>query len=191
MNRIHHWLCRSERWRKELGANVIPWALDGVDLGSNVLEVGPGPGLTTDILRCHLARLTALEIDSTLANSLAARMRSSNVTVVQGDATTMPFRDAQFSGAVCFTMLHHVPSPALQDLLLREVLRVLQPRAMLVGVDGLTSPFMRLIHIFDTLVPIDPATFPARLQTAGFEETVVEANPTRFRFRARKPGERH
>jgi ubiquinone/menaquinone biosynthesis C-methylase UbiE len=99
----------------------------------------------------------------------------------------MPFPNAQFSAAVCFTMLHHVPSAALQDRLLGEVLRVLQPGGMLAGADGLTSAYMRLIHIFDTLVPIDPSTFQARLQAAGFEEVMVEANSKRFRFRARKP----
>jgi ubiquinone/menaquinone biosynthesis C-methylase UbiE len=187
MNRIHRWLCRSERWRKELEGNVVPWVLDGVKLGSNVLEVGPGPGLTTDILRSQVNHLTALEIDSALAHSLAARMRSSNVTVIQGDATVMPFRDAQFSGAVCFTMLHHVPFPALQDKLLCEVRRVLEPGGTLAGVDSLTSPFMRLIHIFDTLVPVNPATFHTRLQNAGFENILVDTNPARIRFRARKP----
>ncbi|MGD0221581.1 MAG: class I SAM-dependent methyltransferase [Terriglobia bacterium] len=187
MNRVHHWLCRSERWRKELEANVVPWVLGGVALGSNVLEVGPGPGLTTDILRSRVAALTALEIDPALAGSLAARMRGGNVTVIQGDATAMPFANAQFSGALCFTMLHHVPSPALQDKLLGEAFRVLQPGGVLAGVDGLTSTYMKLIHIFDTLVPINPLTFQARLQTAGFEDILVEANPTRFRFRAQRP----
>jgi ubiquinone/menaquinone biosynthesis C-methylase UbiE len=186
MNRIHRWLCRSDRWRKELEANVVPWVLNEADLGSNVLEVGPGPGLTTDILRSRVAHLTALEIDSTLARSLANRMRSSNVTVIQGDATALPFRDAQFSGAVCFTMLHHVPSSALQDKLLGEVRRVLEPGGMLAGVDSLTSPFMRVIHIFDTLVPIDPATFHVRLQNAGFENILVETRVARIRFRAQK-----
>jgi len=187
MNRIHRWLCRSDRWRKELEGNVIPWVLDGVDLGSNVLEVGPGPGLTTDILRSQVNHLTALEIDSALAQSLAVRMRLSNVTVIQGDATAMPFRDAQFTGAACFTMLHHVPSPALQEKVLCEVLRVLKPGGTLAGVDSLTSSFMRLIHILDTLVPIDPTTFHARLQNAGFEKILVDTNPAKIRFRARKP----
>ena len=190
MNRLHRWLCRSEHWRRELEIDVLPWVLEEASLGANVLELGPGPGLTTDILRSRVPHLTALEIDSSLAQSLGARTRASNVTVIQGDATALPFADAQFSAAVCFTMLHHVPSPALQDQLLREVQRVLQPGGTFMGVDSLTNTFMRFIHIFDTLVPIDPATFPARLQNAGFEQSFVETNPRRFRFRARKPCER-
>ena len=101
----------------------------------------------------------------------------------------MPFQDSQFSGAVCLTMLHHVPSPALQDKLLREVFRVLQPGGVLAGVDSRIGNYMRLVHIFDTLVPIDPSTFPARLEAAGFAEILIETNATRIRFRARKPGE--
>jgi ubiquinone/menaquinone biosynthesis C-methylase UbiE len=169
----------------------MPWVLDGVDLGTGVLEVGPGPGLTTDILRPHIAHLTALEIDSALALSLAARMRGRNVTVIQGDATRMPFPDAEFTGAVCCTMLHHVPSPGLQDKLLHEVFRVLMPGAMFAGVDGRTTLYMRLIHIYDTLVPIEPSAFQARLEAAGFEMIFIEAGPRRFRFHARKPTSSH
>ena len=165
----------------------MPWVLNGVDLGSGVLEVGPGPGLTTEILRPRFTHLTALEIDSALALALAARMRSSNVTVIQGDATDMPFPDAEFTGAVCCTMLHHVPSSALQDKLFREVFRVLQPGAMFAGVDGRTSLYMRLIHIYDTLVPVEPSTCQARLEAAGFEKVFIEATPKRFRFHAQKP----
>jgi ubiquinone/menaquinone biosynthesis C-methylase UbiE len=46
---------------------------------------------------------------------------------IAGNATTMPFTDGQFLGAVSFTMLHHVPSPELQDQLLHEVWRVIAP----------------------------------------------------------------
>ncbi len=45
----------------------------------------------------------------------------------------MPFPADSFSGAVCFTMLHQVPSPALQDKLLAEVHRVLKPGAVFCG----------------------------------------------------------
>jgi hypothetical protein len=65
-------------------------------------------------------RLTAIEIDERLAASLKMRLAGTNVTVIEGDATAMPFPDASFSAAISFTMLHHVPSSGLQDRLLAE-----------------------------------------------------------------------
>jgi SAM-dependent methyltransferase len=184
MNGIHRWICRSAYWRKTLEETILPWVLSGVELGEEVLEIGPGPGLTTDLLRPRIGRMTALEIDPGLACSLAARLHGSNVTVIRGDATAMPFEDVRFSGAVSFTMLHHVPSPALQDKLLREVRRVLRPGGTFAGVDSRQSLFMRLVHIRDTLVPVSPDTFGARLEAAGFQDVLIETNDRAFRFYA-------
>ncbi len=55
--------------------------------------------------------------------------------------------DAQFSSAVSFTMLHHIPTPALQDRLLREVQRVLNPRRRVRQCDSRQSLPMPVIHI--------------------------------------------
>ena len=184
MNLIHRWLCRSAGWREQLKTEVVPWALRDVDLGGDVLEVGPGPGLTTDLLRTRLTHLTALEIDPVLADALRARLRGSNAEVIQGDATAMPFPDARFSGAVCFTMLHHVPSAELQDRLLGEVCRVLKAGGTFAGVDSRQSLRMRLLHIHDTLVPVDPDRFGDRLEAAGFTNIQIESNARRFRFQA-------
>ena len=186
MNRLHHWLCRSARWRKTIQERV-PWVISDADLGQNVLELGPGPGLTTDLLRATTQRLTAIEIDPTLAEALRSRLRGSNVEVVTGDARAMPFGDAQFSGGVSFTMLHHVPSAGMQDKLLREVWRVIEPGGFFAGSDSMQSVLMRLIHIGDTLVPIDPDTFGVRLEAAGFEVLQVGKNSEAFRFLARRP----
>ncbi len=184
MNLLHRRYCGSDHWARRVGSVVVDPALAGVDLGDDVLEVGPGPGRTTDVLRTRVSRLTSLEIDERLASALAARVRGTNVRVVHGDGTAMPFGDASFSGAVCFTMLHHVPSAALQDRLLAEVCRVLRPGGVLAGSDsaGGTVVF-RLLHIHDTMVLIDPAGFPARLRAAGFGDVSVEGR-SRLRFRA-------
>lgn len=165
----------------------MPWVLAGINLGQNALEIGPAPGLTTDLLRLAAEHLTAIEVDTELADSLRLRLRGSNVDVVTGDATSMPFTDAQFSGGVSLTMLHHVPSPKLQDKLLREVWRVIEPGGVFVGGDSLSNLRMRLIHIGDTFVPVDPDKFGARLEAAGFQVLAIQKNFGAFRFHARRP----
>lgn len=186
MNFLHHWLCGSARWRRTV-AERVPWTIARADLGERVLELGPGPGLTTDALRSKVRNLTAIELDPDLAASLSQRLRDSNVQVVVGDATALPFGDKQFSGVVSFTMLHHIPSAEMQDRLLRQVWRVLKPGGAFVGSDSLQSWLMRLIHIGDTLVPVNPDTVGARLEAAGFEVLEVNRNDSAFRFHARRP----
>jgi SAM-dependent methyltransferase len=187
MNRFHRWFCRTSFWKRTLADEIIPWALKGVDLGDDMLEVGPGPGMTTDILRVLAPRLTSIEIDPRLADALKRRLRDTNVKVVEGDATAMPFEDGSFSGAVSFTMLHHVPSPALQDRLLAEVRRVLKPGGVFAGSDSRWSLGFHLIHLWDTMVLVEPETFAARLEAAGFTDVSVETAKQAFRFRARRP----
>jgi SAM-dependent methyltransferase len=187
MNFLHRRICGSNGWKKTVERRILPWVLDGIDLGSDVLEVGPGPGVTTDLLRHRVERLTCVEIHRGFADSLSRRTAGQNVKVLCEDATAMSLPDVGFDGAVCFTMLHHVPSAALQDRLLREVCRVLRPGGVFAGVDSRYSRLFGLLHVFDTMVVVDPATFPERLKAAGFEDVQVEANSRAFRFRARRP----
>jgi SAM-dependent methyltransferase len=186
MNERHLQICASAEWAATVKDEILPWALGQRDLGEDVLEVGPGPGMTTDILRQSVARLTAVEVDPVLAAALADRLRGSNVDVVHGDGAALPFDDRRFSGATSFTMLHHVPTAALQDRLLSEVRRVLRPGGLLVGVDSIDSPGWRELHTNDTCVAVDPITLPHRLERAGFVDVDVEVRPNRFRFSARR-----
>lgn len=187
MNRFHRWYCRSAHWRHTVQKKIVPWVLAGVDLGDRVLEVGPGPGLTTEIIAARVAALTAVEIDPDLAARLRARSVGTNVSVEQADATAMPFPDRIFSGAVSFTMLHHVPSAELQDRLLREVRRVLRPGATFAGSDHLPSVAFRLAHLADTMTVVAPDTFAARLEAAGFTGPEIDTTKGIFRFRATVP----
>lgn len=186
MNAYHRWLCQSASWKAGLG-QLLPWALEGVDLGDHVLEIGPGPGLTTDLLRTRVSQMTALEIDPRLADLLKQRLANTNVRVMQGNATDMPFEDGQFSSVVAFTMLHHVPSVALQNKLIAESYRVLKPGGVLAGVDSLSNLRFRLIHLGDTMVAVDPDTLGARLEAAGFTRPRVDKTARRFRFQALRP----
>lgn len=184
MNEAHLVFCNSDEWAEAVKKWIIPGATNGITLGDNVLEVGPGPGRTTDILKDMTPKLTALEIDPMLAEKLRARMKGTNVNVVEGDGTSMPFPDDHFSAALSFTMLHHVPSIELQDKLFAEVCRVVQPGGVLTGVDSLDSDDFRKMHVDDICVPLDPATLHDRLKAAGFSQVTVDQNPYQLQFRA-------
>lgn len=176
MNQEHLELCASDEWRDALRDLILPYALAGASLGDDVLEVGAGPGRTTDLLRADLARLTAVEIDEQLATSLAERLAGTNVEVVNADATDLPFEDGRFSGAVSFTMLHHVPTADLQDQLFAEVARVVRPGGTFVASDSVASDDLAALHHDDIYNPVDPASVEARLVRAGFASADVRWN---------------
>jgi ubiquinone/menaquinone biosynthesis C-methylase UbiE len=186
MNRAHAVVCSSGWWARNVERELLPWGLDGVELGDDVLEIGPGFGATTRVLARRAGKLTVVE----LAESYCERLRSKlddDVEIVQADATAMPFPDDRFSGVVCFTMLHHVPSPQLQDRLLTEVSRVLQPGGVFAGTDSLgTGRAFKLLHVHDTLIPVLPDELPARIERAGLLEPHVDTDGHSFRFRAHK-----
>jgi SAM-dependent methyltransferase len=171
-----HQACDSPEWRAAVRDEIIPWAVGEVELGDDVLEVGPGYGATTDVFAQLLPRLTSVEIDPELAGRLAARYGGSNVEVVEGDATQLAFPDQRFSGAVCFSMLHHVSPAGQQDRLFHEVARVLRPGAPFVALDSVESDGLRAFHEGDTYEPIDPATLSTRLDAACFTDVDVRVN---------------
>lgn len=186
MNREHLEYCASEEWREALRDVILPYALADARLGDDVLEVGPGPGATTDLLREALPQLTAVEVDAQLAAELAERFTGTNVEVIHADGTAMPFEDGRFSGAVSFTMLHHVATAEQQDRLFAEVARVLRPGALFVASDSVASAELAAFHHDDVYNPIDPATLHARLVTAGFAAVEVRSNELGWAAHARR-----
>jgi len=186
VNRIHLELCASPEWAQYVRDDLLPWAMSEWELGDNVLELGPGPGLSTDVLRQHVARLTALELDEELFEPLRDRLVGTNVTVVHGDATKTDLPSQTFTAVTCFTMLHHVPSPDLQDCLFAEAHRVLRPGGVFLGTDGIDTPEMRELHVADIFMPVDPATFPDRLAAVGFFDVTVDVREQGLRFAARR-----
>jgi SAM-dependent methyltransferase len=171
-----HLVCDSCEWRAAVRDEMIPWAVGNVDLGDDVLEIGPGYGATTDVFAGLLPRLTSVEIDPDLAARLQTRYAGTHVEVVVGDATQLALPNGRFSGAVCFLMLHHIPSPVLQDRLFAETARVLRPGASIIAVDGAESDAVRAFHEGDTYQPIDPTTLEERLTIAGFTDVAVRLN---------------
>jgi ubiquinone/menaquinone biosynthesis C-methylase UbiE len=186
VNRLHHWYCNREAWKRHVRDELVPAALDGLDLGGDVLEVGPGFGPATEALAPRAERLTALELDSSLAGDLRARL-ADKAEIVEGSGTAMPFADQSFDAVVCFTMLHHVPSPEEQDRLFAETHRVLRPGGVFAGTDSLGRGLgFALLHVGDDRVLIDPDRLEPRLAGVGFDGAGIRVDSDFFTFRAHR-----
>ena len=188
MNENHERLCPSPEWAAHLRDDVLPWLAQHADLGAQMLEIGPGLGAATEWLRHRVKRLTVLEIEEAAAAKLAERYAGSNVEVIVGDATRLSWPDGSFDSVGSFTMLHHVPTQALQNEILAEALRVLRPGGVLIASDSTASDGLHHFHEGDTYNPIDPGTVVTRLQTLGFGALTVMIDD-RLKFVARKPAE--
>ena len=191
MNKWHAELLGTPEWAAFLHEQVLPVVTHGVDLGDDLLEIGPGPGAATEWLRHRVTRLVALELEPEAAAALGQRFAGTNVEAVAGDATALPASvtmgpDGSFDTVGMFTMLHHVPTRALQDAILAGALRALRPGGTLIGSDSLASDRLHRHHEGDTYNPVEPAAFLTRLQTIGYGEITLTVGD-RLLFRARKP----
>ncbi|HZQ32560.1 MAG TPA: class I SAM-dependent methyltransferase [Mycobacterium sp.] len=184
MNLLHRMCCSSDYWARSVEQKLLPWALRDVELGESTLEIGPGYGANLRVLADRTA-LTAVEIDKPMADRLVTKY-GERARIIHGDGTDLPLADSDFSSVVCFTMLHHVPTPALQDQMFAEAFRVLQPGGVFAGTDGVPSFLMRVSHIHDTYNPAIPDTLPDRLRRAGFSEVQVDVKGGEQRWRAVK-----
>jgi len=188
MHADHLAFLASDGWAEMLQADLLPWLSANGDLGDDVLEIGPGPGRTTDLLRERAAHVTALELDRSLADALAARLTESNVDVVHGDGTDTGLEANRFSSVTCFHMLHHMPTTELQDRLFTEVCRVLRPGGSFLVADALDQDGVRTRHQEEgeTFVPLDPVTIQDRLHRAGFAEAAIDLGEYQLLLRAQK-----
>jgi ubiquinone/menaquinone biosynthesis C-methylase UbiE len=187
MNENHLRYLSSPEWAKTLRAELLPWVEAAGELGDDVLEIGPGPGLTTDLLRQRVPRLTAVEMDRELGEALAQRLVGTNVEVIVADATQAALQDARFTAAACFSVLHHMPTAEHQDRLFAELYRVLVPGGIFVGQESLDLEMIRAGHQGDIFTPIDPEDLERRLAQAGFGSATKTTVGYHFRFISRKP----
>jgi SAM-dependent methyltransferase len=186
MNENHARVCTSPEWAEHLRSDILTVLTRDVDLGKEMLEIGPGPGAATEWLRHKVALLTAVEIDETAAAELASRYAGTNVEIVVGSAAELSYPGDSFDSAGCFTMLHHVPTVALQNKIFAEAFRVLRPGGVLIGSDSLASTGLHDFHEGDTYNPVEPASLLPRLQTLGFGKITISVDYS-LTFIAHKP----
>ena len=186
MNENHADVCGSPEWAAYIRTEILPSLTQHADLGDEMLEIGPGPGAATGWLRDRVKKLIAIEIDEEAAARLAATYQDTNAEIVTGDATKLSYPDESFDSVGSFTMLHHVPTAALQNKIFAEAFRVLRPGGVLLVSDSLASNGLHHFHEGDHYNPIEPGTIICRLQTIGFGGLIVMVDEV-IRIIARKP----
>jgi SAM-dependent methyltransferase len=156
----------------------------GCQPGDRVLDLGAGPGFSSEML----ARLgyDVVGVDPDLRALAANRHRLSfdatridgSVSVVGALADALPFTDATFDGIVGLNVLHHVP-----DLprVTRELARVLRPGAHAVfcepGLEHLEKPETQraIAEHGENDRPFDVLAFLRDARTCGFSEAHISA----------------
>lgn len=166
--------------------DLLPPLLTGVELGVEMLELGPGAGAATEVLRRQVRRLTALEVDAATARALGERFAATNVIVKRGDCARTGLPDESFDSVGCFTMLHHLPTDRDQHATLAEAFRVLRPGGVLIGSDSLASNDLHHFHADDTYNPVEPAWLLVQLLTLGFRPIAIGVGDE-MTFTAHKP----
>ena len=186
MNLCHRVFCSSHRYFGSVEDTLLPWALADVDLGDNVLEIGPGYGANIRVLIDRAPHYTAVEIDQTMAERLHDTY-GDRARIIRGDGTETGLPSGEFSAVVCFTMLHHIPTAGLQDRLFAEAFRVLRSGGVFAGSDSASSIAVPSPAFPRYLQSGSPEDLPNRLRANGFSDVQVDTGRGSLRWRAVKP----
>ncbi|MGB7028073.1 MAG: class I SAM-dependent methyltransferase [Candidatus Acidiferrum sp.] len=184
MNRFENWFCASSFWRGVTRKQLLPWLMNGAELGDHLLEIGAGPGAATEELRKYAGRVTSLEYSHAFAVGLARRTQSAKGAVLRGDASALPFASQTFSAAIAILVLHHLRSRDAQERAFEEVFRVLRPGGIFLALEIQDGWLNRLLHIRSTFVPLAASSVQARLAATGFSSVNTEFRRGAFRLRA-------
>jgi ubiquinone/menaquinone biosynthesis C-methylase UbiE len=184
MNSLENWFCASRLWQNLTERRWLPWALEGVDLGEHVLEVGAGPGAATADLTRRARDVTSLEYSHDFCIRLQSKIDATKV--VQGDASVLPFKSQTFTAAIAVLVLHHLRSNDAQDRAFAEFFRVLKPGGVFVALEIQDGWFTRIVHFRSTFVPISQDGLNSRLRDAGFSNISVINRSGGIRIRAER-----
>ena len=149
MSSVERAFCRSGPWRYCAERFVLPWALDGVRLTGQVLEIGGGSGAMAQAMARGFpdTTITVTDVDDVMVGSASQRLRRmSNVRVERADVTGLPYESASFDIVTSYLMLHHVVD---WEEALAEAARVLRPGGVFIGYDLTDTAFARLVHRLD------------------------------------------
>lgn len=139
--------------------------------GQQVLEVGCGYGRISQALLDHAAiHLVGIDRSRSMLKECSVSLKG-HLSLCQGDAARLPFRDQAFDAVLCNAVLMHLRNPWTA---LAELRRVLHPGG-------------RLVVSFNNL--LSPFALPVWLWSRMREGTSLTFHPPwRYRYRLRRLG---
>jgi ubiquinone/menaquinone biosynthesis C-methylase UbiE len=122
--------------------DILDWIGQHVPVSSTdlVLDVAGGSGQLGRYLAERAAFAVVADLTPEMLATGAAAARdagTNNVLFAEGDATRLPFADAQFDVVACRFAFHHFDDPALAA---REMARVCRPGGLVAVIDMVAEP---------------------------------------------------
>lgn len=125
-----------------------------------IVEVGYGAGLLFPTLSTLAREVVGVDIiDSRAANAVQGMLRKlaiRNVSLLQGSALELPFRDHSVDALLCLSMLEHLQSREELEKAAREMARVVRPGgAAILGFpvkNRITRILLRVVGIDDDII---------------------------------------
>jgi SAM-dependent methyltransferase len=161
-------------------ATTVLLDLAGVGRGTELLDVGTGPGTLLGGALARGARITAIDVAPAMI--VAAQTRHPGADIRVADAHRLPFPDASFDAVTMGFCLHHTADPTT---VLREARRVLRPggRLALTVWDDMTNleAFGLGFAAFADELPDHPPPQPLGEQPGDYERLLEHsrfAGPT-------------
>jgi SAM-dependent methyltransferase len=160
-----------------------------VKSGWDILDLGCGTGILFDLLRRRVGddgSLVGVDFSIEMAEKAHRNFPFDNVSVVDADASMLPFKDSCFDLAVAFSAFPHFTD---QQRALDEAHRVLKPGAALHVIHLLSSKELADVHHrvggvvgHDVLPPREQ--MQKMFETSRFSEVVIEDHPGLYLARA-------
>jgi ubiquinone/menaquinone biosynthesis C-methylase UbiE len=138
MSRLYRWLAPFYEWNERfMGKHLLKLDMDrgrsdiitkvGVQPGTSLLEVSPGPGVFQPWLRSALkpaGHLVALDLSLPMLRQCRRKHGNEGAVLVHGNAEYLPFADACFDAAFHFGGVNLFTQP---ERALAELVRVVRP----------------------------------------------------------------
>lgn len=131
------------------------------DKGGLLLDIGCGRGRYLSALCRQGFNTVGMDFSLEMLRIASRRGGSANISLVNGEGTTLPFKSDAFDFVLCIDMLHHLPTSQDRGKLLSEISRVLKMGGeMILEIKNKSNPFFWFNYSKRNPTPVaEPTTF--------------------------------